>query len=70
MNWINVNDKLPKNRQKVLFCTRSDVHKAIYMDKVINQHGDFNEVFLSSDGGHYQLEMGLVTHWMPLPELP
>jgi hypothetical protein len=40
------------------------------MDKLINQHGDFEKVFMSTDGGHYQLEMAIVQYWMPLPEPP
>lgn len=68
--WVSVTEQLPNHRQKVLFCTRSDVHKALYMEKMSNEHGDFNKVFLSNDGGHYELEMQIITHWMPLPELP
>lgn len=68
--WISVKERLPNHRQKVLFCTKSDVQKAIYMHRMTNEHGDFSEVFLSTDGGHYELETQIITHWMPLPELP
>ena len=71
MHWVAVSERLPEHRQRVLFNTHNrDVHKAIYMDKLINQHGDFEKVFMSTDGGHYQLEMGIVQYWMPLPEPP
>jgi hypothetical protein len=71
ISWVAVSERLPEHRQKVLFSTHNrDVHKAIYMDKLINQHGDFEKVFMSTDGGHYQLEMSIVQYWMPLPEPP
>jgi hypothetical protein len=71
MHWVAVAERLPEHRQRVLFSTQNrDVHKAIYMDKLINQYGDFEKVFMSTDGGHYQLEMGIVQYWMPLPEPP
>jgi hypothetical protein len=71
MHWVSVSERLPEHRQKVLFSTHNrDVHKAIYMDKLINQHGDFEKVFISTDGGHYQLEMAIIQYWMPLPEPP
>ncbi len=69
--WIPVSQQLPKHRQKVLFSTHNkDVHEAIYMDKLINQYGDFEKVFISADGGHYQLGIAIVQYWMPLPEPP
>jgi len=69
--WIPVSERLPETRQRVLFSTNNgDVHEAIYMETLINQYCDFKNVFMSSDGGHYQLSMDIVTHWMPLPKAP
>ena len=69
--WVAVTDALPKHRQKVLFATTNgDVHKAIYMDKLINQYGDYNQVFLSNDGGHYQVDMDIVAFWCDVPKPP
>jgi len=69
ISWVAVTDNLPQNRQKVLFATNNgDIHKAIYMDKLINQYGDYEKVFLSTDGGHYQLS--IVTFWCDVPKPP
>lgn len=71
ISWVAVTDALPQNRQIVLFATTNgDVHKAIYMDKLINQYGDYSQVFLSNDGGHYQVEMDIVTFWCDVPKPP
>jgi hypothetical protein len=71
ISWVSVKDALPKNRQKVLFATTNeDVHKAIYMEKLINQYGDYDQVFLSTDGGHYQVFMDIVAFWCDLPKPP
>ena len=69
ISWVAVTDALPQNRQKVLFATTNgDVHKAIYMDKLINQHSDYEKVFLSTDGGYYQVSN--VTFWCDVPKPP
>lgn len=71
IQWVSVSERLPNHRQVVLFSTHDrDVHKAIYMDKLINQYGDFEKVFMSTDGGHYLLELDIVKYWMLLPEPP
>jgi hypothetical protein len=68
--WISAKDRLPEHRQRILFATPNDIHIGIYMDKMITQHGDFEKVFMSTDGGHYQLEMSLIQGWQPLPKPP
>lgn len=71
INWVSVKDGLPQNRQKVLFGTKNgDVHMAIYLEKLINQYGDYNQLFLADNGGYYQVGMDIVTFWCAVPELP
>lgn len=71
VKWFSVDNSLPPNRQRVLFATKNgDVHKSIYMDRLINQYGDFHKVFIADDGGHYQLSMDIVAFWCDIPTPP
>lgn len=70
MEWISVKDKLPTHRQKVLCCTKDSTMQAIFMEKLINEVADYQNVFRTFDGGYYKLCLNLITHWMPLPEPP
>lgn len=61
-DWISVKDRLPENNERVFaFCIDLCVHDVVWSwsdDCWYNIADDltYNE--------------GLVTHWMPLPELP
>lgn len=71
ISWVAVINSLPNHRQKVMFATTNgDVHKAIYMDKLIDRYGDYNQVFISDDGGYYKADMGIVTFWCDVPKPP
>lgn len=71
INWVSVKDGLPQNRQKVLFGTKNgDVQMAIYLEKLINQYGDYDQLFLADDGGYYQVALDMVTFWCEVPKLP
>jgi hypothetical protein len=71
VNWVAVTDIVPENRQKVLFSTpNGDVHMAIYLDKLINQYGDYKQVFLADNGGYYEIANNLVSFWCNIPKPP
>ena len=61
--WISVKDRLPENNERVLaFCIDHSVHDVVWSwpDNCWYDRG--------ADGLTYK--EGLVTHWMPPPELP
>lgn len=59
--WISVDEKLPKHREKVLVCDdRQNMFTALY---VAYDNGGFD--WCTSVRLVYK-----VTHWMPLPEAP
>ncbi len=63
MNWISVEDELPRPvTQQTMFivCTENGVGVATY-------DYDFNQVFLD---GNTQYQDSKVTHWMPMPARP
>lgn len=78
MNWISVNEKLPKHNQRVLICYKFRYNKGVKMlDLAFFQEvGEYDEAdgkrnvfcYDSYEWGHCPYEY--VTHWMPLPELP
>lgn len=71
IEWVSVKDALPQNRQKVLFGTKNgEVYKAIYLEKLVNQYGDYDQLFLADDGGYYQVALDMVTFWCEVPKLP
>lgn len=66
--WISVNDFLPP----------FNTHVILFMPKIENMP-EVNIGYLERDGDFYFNEtqenidvdtLGLVTHWMPIPELP
>lgn len=60
--WISVKDRLPENRQVVLFHQKNGfIYCAQYTDF-------FDEEYWSIDGDCWSAKD--VTHWMPLPEPP
>lgn len=60
VGWISVKDQMPPDAQKVL----------VYDKNYGITTGDFdgNEWFMCCD--EFEITMGLVTHWMPLPQRP
>lgn len=57
MKWISVEDKLPDNDQHVLCVYREWICTGIYHN---------SQFFLDDD----READAIVTHWMPLPEMP
>lgn len=57
-NWIRVEDKLPKNGERVL------IYKDGFYD-VLTYEGD--KFYQIAAGGTFYVT---ITHWMPLPEPP
>jgi hypothetical protein len=79
--WISVEDRLPKDRQRVLVCFIDDVHrKTWHFDNGACQVATFGDYYgdhhfsldCESVNGYLKLnlEQASVTHWMPLPEPP
>lgn len=66
MNWINVEDELPKEEGP---CLCYDNHHKQIRVLVFN---DFHDCWDQEDGDDYYTDSvgGKVTHWMKLPELP
>jgi len=63
MQWVSVNEKLPKERERIIA-----VHGSCY----ILICSFFNKSFWTYNGGKDDCYYGItgITHWMPLPELP
>lgn len=58
VKWISVDDRLPKDEQEVLVCTKSK-----------NGMRNIDKGYLAKDRFVHR-GCAEVTHWMPLPELP
>ena len=66
--WVSVDEKLPENRQTVLFATRNN--PAVYRGKYSctgdkQTHYFTTRIGRANSGGVYA-----ASHWMPLPEIP
>lgn len=65
MNWISVDDRLPKTtNQFEMFIVSTD--KGVGVARY-GEYDGFNAVYLS---GNVQHSTHQITHWMPLPEKP
>lgn len=69
MRWIPVSERLPVPHVPVLTCRQSFDAKPPYIkiDTIILPHGDRSETAWLDDLHTWKT---VVTHWMPLPELP
>lgn len=71
MKWINVNDRLPKVKQKVLVYGRALVRGRTAMEHKVmiglRQHDHVIKSLFVACPAYYQLN---ITHWMPLPSKP
>lgn len=70
MEWIKTKDRLPENRQPILFSNGSIIQKGVFLSRYINRHTDAKNVFNGDDEGFYLMLEHTITHWMPLPDLP
>jgi hypothetical protein len=71
--WINVNEKMPKDGQKVL-CIQ-DPSKTATRDPLFGIYSEYDKRFIdpefTPDGIHKGIAFWIeVTHWMPLPKAP
>lgn len=72
MNWINVNDKLPKDGERVL------VWHNKYGEVTIQTYNEFYKCWDTEDGDDFDFnvdevyggDVKIVEYWMPLPEKP
>lgn len=61
-DWISVEDRLPENNERVLaFCADNCVQDVVWS---WSDNCWYGRTFALT------YKEGLVTHWMPLPELP
>lgn len=61
MEWISVEERLPKNQQRVIYYFElTGAHVGAYYDSVDGPLFVGDKGYLTDD----------VTHWMPLPEPP
>lgn len=70
IEWVNIKDRLPGRREKVLFVCGFNIQKGVFMPEYITENGDFENIFRGDDQGFYITAADTITHWMPLPELP
>ena len=66
MTWIDASIKLPAIGEKVLVVYEGEVQWVTYY----RDAGDVGEWWECSDGSDTTIDMGCVTHWMPLPAPP
>ena len=70
MNWVSVEDRLPKNGIYVLVVWFGRVQYAAAKIEQLNDL-EFEWVFSSGEVMSLSTSTGaLITHWMPLPEPP
>lgn len=66
MNWIRTTDNYPAKRSRVLFYNEHiGMQLGVFLPVYVTQFSDFENVFLSDNGGHYVN----VSHWA-IPEPP
>lgn len=74
VTWIDVNEELPKNGQKVL-CVQ-DPNTTATKEPLVAIYKESNHSFLCPEPSIYAtLEIGLgawvnIIYWMPLPKIP
>lgn len=51
MEWISVKSQLPRHRERAFFLSEFDLDKGVFLEKLINEHGEWANVFMSSNGG-------------------
>ena len=70
MKWIHIEERLPENGKDVLVLVKKEKKKLKPAKKYIRVGKRLSErnIWIVGDGFGYNL--GKVTHWMPLPELP
>ena len=59
--WIDANEWLPKDNEKVLCLCQADIYEVLVWDNL-------QQIWLH-DAAHCYFKT-FVTHWMPLPEPP
>ena len=66
--WISINDRLPEVDKEVLVLTNG----CIRVWSLIQPNKELADVCWEDDYGYFQRDegIGMVTHWMPLPEPP
>jgi hypothetical protein len=64
MGWVNVNDKLPENDERVVLYTPYN-----YFGKDHSCIGDKNSITTCKATQKGKM-VPVFTHWMPLPEMP
>lgn len=73
MEWINIKEKKPEHRQKVLI-SDGEIVTAAEADLKFNAHSDGSIWWDGCEFSGYEWEWDFgerfVTHWMPLPESP
>ncbi len=50
MKWINTNDKMPENLQRILFTTNAvndQIQLATYVKKYSNEYGEIDNIFVA-----------------------
>ena len=71
--WISVKDRLPDSNGQYIVTACDEgcaAGEGIWYDTVVVTAEYYNGCWTWYEGGHeYDLD-GIVTHWMPLPELP
>lgn len=74
MNWISVEDQMPKEHETVLILLRSGcISQAnLYEDGDYSEFDDTNYVgwFWEDHNRDWTVELADVTHWLPLSSLP
>lgn len=69
--WISVKDRLPPHEQFVVVA--SNIWRwpkiAYFGDRKL-EHANLDSYFMSSPLRVFFKDLDVVTHWMPLPELP
>ncbi|WPE80224.1 DUF551 domain-containing protein [Acinetobacter baumannii] len=74
MNWISVEDQMPKEHEAVLILLKSGcISQAnLYEDGDYSEHDDTHYIgwYWEDHNRDWTVELTDVTHWMPLPAPP
>lgn len=70
MNWININERLPKTYLPVLVFTESEIQAVATLFRKKNKTRKVNKFMTMIGGDGKERIIEDVTHWMKLPKDP
>jgi hypothetical protein len=69
MKWIDINERMPEERTRVIVSVTDIVYSDVYYGRGLWTSTDGDKQLWRHTDTCYPLNQKLVTHWMPLPDV-